>query len=247
MRNAFIPYTPLNTPKPVAENIWIVDGPQIDFSTMGVTLPFPTRMTVIRLSDGALFVHSPVAWDPDLAAVIDALGPVAHLIAPNTIHYWWIPDWKARYPNACVHAVPGLETSAKRAFPVNAVLGSAPAPAWAGEIDQLLFTGDAITEAVFIHRPTSTVNLTHLIENFEPSRVRRPWLRWLVKLAHVADPHGSAPYDMRLTFLRHRKALRAGVERMLSWNAQRVILAHGRWYDRDGAAELARAFAWARA
>ena len=48
-------YTPINTLKPVAENIWIVDGPEITFGKM----PFPTRMTVIRLQNGDLFIHSP--------------------------------------------------------------------------------------------------------------------------------------------------------------------------------------------
>ena len=38
--------------------------------------------------------------------------------------------------------------------------------------------------------------------------------------------------------------LRAAVRTMIGWAPQRVILAHGRWYDRDGADELRRAFAW---
>jgi len=243
MADAFIPYAPLKVLKPVAENVWIADGPEIQFSL----LPFPTRMTLIRLGDGGLFVHSPIPPDPQLIASVDALGPVRHLIASNSLHYWWIPDWTARYPEARVHAVPGLSRKAKRPLHVDAELGDVPAPDWAHEIDQVLFKGDGFIEADFFHRPSGTVLLTDLIENFEPSRIRRPWLRWLVRAAHAADPHGSAPYDMRLAFLRHRKSLRAGVRRMLSWDARRVILAHGRWYEHDGAAQLARAFAWAGA
>jgi hypothetical protein len=243
--DAFIPYAPLNTLKPVAEDVWIVDGPEIRYGAMGLKIPFPTRMTIVRLHDGGLFVHSPIAPDDALFAAVEALGPVAHLIAPSTIHYWWVPDWQARYPRARVHGVPGLVRSAKRPLAVDAELGDAPPLAWAGEIDQVLFTGDVVTEADFFHRASSTLVLTDLIENFEPVRVKSRWLRWLVRAAHVADPHGSAPYDMRLTFLRHKKTMRAGVRRMLAWNPQRVILAHGRWYERDGAAELARAFAWA--
>jgi hypothetical protein len=241
MADAFIPYAPLQVLKPVAENVWLADGPEIQFKV----LPFPTRMTVIRLGDGGLFVHSPIAPDPALMAAVDALGPVRHLIASNSLHYWWIPDWAMRYPQARVHAVPGLSKKAKRPLRIDAELGDAPAPDWADEIDQVLFTGDGFIEADFFHRLSGTAVLTDLIENFEPCRIKRSWLRWLVRAAHAADPHGSAPYDMRLAFLRHRTGLRAGVRRMLAWKARRVILAHGRWYDRDGAAELARAFAWA--
>lgn len=35
-----------------------------------------TRMTVARLDDGGLFVHSPVALDPPLRLALDGLGPV---------------------------------------------------------------------------------------------------------------------------------------------------------------------------
>jgi hypothetical protein len=31
---------------------------------------------------------------------------------------------------------------------------------------------------------------------------------------------------------------------MIGWAPERIILAHGRWYPRDGVAELERAFRW---
>jgi hypothetical protein len=245
MADAYLPYAPLNVLKPVAENVWIADGPQIRMDYLGVKLPFPTRMTVVRLADGTLFVHSPVAPDPALMAAVAALGPLAHLIAPNSLHYWYVPDWKARFAGAKVHAVPGLAKSAKRPLAVDAVLGDVAPPAWRAEIEQVLIAGGLLSECVFFHRPSRTVILTDLIENFEAARVKSPLLRWIMRLAHVTDPHGSAPYDMRMSFLRHRAGLRAGVTRILAWDARQVILAHGRWYGHDGARELARAFAWA--
>ena len=45
------------------------------------SLPFTTRMTVIRLPDGGLWLHSPTPLDDGLRAAIDALGPVAHIVA----------------------------------------------------------------------------------------------------------------------------------------------------------------------
>jgi hypothetical protein len=52
------------------------------------------------------------------------------------------------------------------------------------------------------------------------------------------------PRDMRRTFLGQRRQLGAAVERMLAWQPERIVLAHGRWYPRDGTAELRRAFRW---
>ncbi|MEJ2458635.1 MAG: DUF4336 domain-containing protein [Novosphingobium sp.] len=85
-------YLPLNCSKLFAEGIWIFDGPVIRMDLGPFKVPFPTRMTVVRLSDGALWVHSPIAPDEDLFAAVDALGPVRHLVAPNSIHYWYMTD-----------------------------------------------------------------------------------------------------------------------------------------------------------
>jgi hypothetical protein len=123
-------------------------------------------------------------------------------------------------------------------------LGSATEPAWAGEIEHLLVTGSAMNEAVFFHQPSRTLILTDLIENFEPHRVRNPLHRLLIRLSGAMDPDGKAPKDMLLTFRGHRDELRAVVRTMISWAPERVLFAHGRWYDRNGTAELKRAFRW---
>lgn len=243
--DAYAPYAPLNALKSVADDVWIVDGPEIQFGYLGVKLPFPTRMTVVRLPGRALWIHSPTVPADGLLKRIGELGEVRFLIAPNTIHYWWIPEWKAAFPDAQVHAAPGLARTAKRTVPIDATLGEPAPQAWTDTIDQVLVSGDMLTEVAFFHRPSKTLILTDLIENFEPRRVRPRALRWLVRLAGAADPDGKAPIDMQLSFLRRRKAVRAAVQRMIGWEPERVILAHGRWYERDGTAELRRAFRWA--
>jgi hypothetical protein len=55
-------YLPLNTLKRVADGVWIVDGPIIRFGPRFLSMPFSTRMTIIRC-DSDLFVHSPTPAD----------------------------------------------------------------------------------------------------------------------------------------------------------------------------------------
>jgi hypothetical protein len=58
--DAYAPYEPLNVPKAIAPGVWLVDGPEIWFGYFaGLKLPFPTRMTIVRLPDGGLWLHSP--------------------------------------------------------------------------------------------------------------------------------------------------------------------------------------------
>jgi len=207
-------------------------------------LPFPTRMTVIKLPDGGLWIHSPTPLSDALAGQIQEAGPVRFLIAPNTLHYWWIPDWKKCFPAAMVYATPGLEGSAKRPLPIDETLGDVAPRGWAGTIDQAIVRGDMLTEVAFFHRPSRTLVLTDLIENFEPQRVHSWLYRLMMRVFGAADPDGKAPFDMQLTFWRHRKAVRAAVERIIAWEPERILIAHGRWYESNGTAELRRAFRW---
>ena len=236
-------YEPLNTLKPVAEGIWLIDAPHVKF----YGLPFSTRCTVVRLASGGLWVHSPTVLSEALKAELAALGPVEHLIAPNWIHYVSVKDWQAAYPDAVAWAAPGV---VKRAASRNVSitfdhdLGAEAEGPWAGQIDQLIVSGSKLhSEAVFFHRASSTLILTDLIENFEAKNMPF-WLRPLLWLGGVLAPNGSMPRDIRASFGAHKDVLRGHIETMLGWAPERVIVAHGAWFFSGGTEALKRAFAW---
>jgi hypothetical protein len=236
-------YPPLNTLKPVARDVWVVDGPVIRFGLPWPKMRFPTRMTVLRLGGGGLFVHSPTALAPGLTKAVEELGRVRWIVGPNRIHYWWLPDWRGAFPEAEVWLAPRIgEQAGPRIDFAARELGPESGYPWDGELATLPVAGRYMTEFVFFHRASRTLVLTDLIENFEPDRLPNVAIRWLARLGGVLDPHGGMPRDMRLTY--PRRTLRAAVERMLAWAPERIILAHGRWYERDGAGELRRAFRW---
>lgn len=243
-QNAYEPYRPLETLKPFADDIWTVDGPEISMNAVGLSIPFPTRMTVVRLPGGDLWIHSPIALTEQLAAAIDQLGPVRHLIAPNTLHYWYLPEWQERFPDARSYGAPDLTRRAKRPLRLDETLGDVPPRAWKETFQQCVTRGPALSEVDFLHRPSRTLILTDLVENFELGRVRSRLLRWLIRAAGAADPDGKAPIDMRLSFIGHRKEVRKAARKMREWSPQGIILAHGRCYHADGTAELERAFRW---
>lgn len=237
-------YLPINVLKPLAPEIWMVDGPTIQFGVTGFKMPFPTRMIVIRMVDGGLFVHSPTALTEGLRKEIEALGPVRHVIAPNRIHYWWIPTWRQAYPDAHIWLAPHVRERAGDHidFETEQLTGPTGYP-WDGEIETLPVESRYMTEVVFFHRASRTLVLTDLIENFEGNKIG-PLMRCMACLGGVLDPHGSMPRDMRLTFLGRRKELKAVIEQMIALVPERVIIAHGRWYASSGTEELRRAFAW---
>ncbi|HEY4016379.1 MAG TPA: DUF4336 domain-containing protein [Polyangiaceae bacterium] len=240
-------YQPINVPKGVADGIWIVDGPLVVYSLGPLRVPFPTRMALVRLHDGSLFVWSPTELDARLAFEVGRLGEVKHLVSPNRLHYSHIGAWKKAFPGAIAWASPGARERAAShgsgaVFDRN--LREGPDDAWGAEIDQLVFRGSRVLEeVVFFHRASRTLMLADLIENFERDKVGGA-AHFVLGLAGVADPDGSAPLDMRLTFLGHRDMARRCLGRVLAWDPARVVIAHGRWYEERGAEELRRAFRW---
>jgi hypothetical protein len=240
-------YEPTGTLKSVTDGVWIVDGPVIGFGYLGLKFPFPTRMTIVQLADGGLWVHSPTKLPSSLKSEVDALGRVRYLIAPNRIHYWWVEDWVAAYPDAMTYAAPGVQEQARskgRFTDYNAELAVDGDYPWSGDLKMLLVRGGFLTEAVFFHDATQTLVITDLIQNYEGDKIASPFFRFMSRLSRAVDPDGKMPADLRSTFFMHRKQLAEAVRTMISWQPQRIIIAHGRWYRENAVAELKRAFRW---
>ena len=74
----------------IADDIWTIAA---EFKVFGL-LQLNGRATVIRLSDGSLWVHSPTSLTDELKAQLDALGPVRHLVAPSLFHHLYVGVWR---------------------------------------------------------------------------------------------------------------------------------------------------------
>jgi hypothetical protein len=222
-------YDPINVLKVVANNIWIVDGLIIRVRMLGVAIPFPTRMTIVRIGGTDLFIHSPTALTPELKAEVEVLGTPRYLIGPSWLHYWWLPEWKRAFPDARVFVADGVRKRARKHidFDTELLEGDRGYP-WDDAIFTLQAEGRFRTEMVFFHKKSRTLILTDFIENFEPRMIDSPLIRFLIRVGGVQDPHGAMPRDMR--FIYSREALRGLVETMLGWAPERIVIAHGRWY-----------------
>src|SRR5262249_17373971 len=203
---------------------------------------YGTRVAVIRLSDGGLFIWSPIKLTKDLRAAVDRLGEVRHLVPPNSLHHLFVDDWHSVYPSALLHAPPGLRKKRKDIV-FAADLGDEPADAWAGDIDQVVVPGNLITtEVVFFHRKSATVLFTDLIQQF-PRGWFSGWRETVARLDLMVGDEPTVPRTFRNTFV-HRSAARAAMALIQSWPAEKVLMAHGTPVERDGQAFIGRAFEW---
>jgi hypothetical protein len=85
-------------------SLYLADGPTVSF----FGFPYPTRMALVRLSDGSVWVWSPVALTAALERNVEAIGPVRHIVSPNKLHHLFLRQWAERWPEARLHAPPGL-------------------------------------------------------------------------------------------------------------------------------------------
>ncbi len=240
------PYEPQFQPQGVVDGVWTVDGPEVGYRFAGLTLPCPTRMTIIRTTAGKLWLHSPVALNTELLRRIGALGDVGWIIAPNSFHYTHMPAWAAAFPAATCHASPDIAVKFADALPGVVPLQSGPHPDWADDIDQHLAELGSFTEAVFFHRASKTLIVTDLVQNFESDRIRRPFTRLMLQMGGATGPRGTTSMDIRLAARGHHTAVRDAVAQMAAWAPERIILSHGKCYHRAVPQELKAAFAWAR-
>jgi len=205
---------------------------------------FFARTTFIRLNDGRVLVHSPCPIDDALVEQLQNIGPVAHVVAPGSYHYFYVSAWQDAYPEATTWICPGVE----RKLPglrFDWLLGDRSPQVWEGQIDQVLVRGTRfIVEVAFFHRASQTLVLTDLVENIgDGSPGGSDWLLrfwWKAVFRMWNRPKPAPEYQMGWS---DKAAARASLERILAWDIERVVLAHGDCIEADAKARLREAWA----
>lgn len=190
-------------------------------------ISFFARMTVIRLSDGRLMLHSPAPMDEDTCKEIDALGEVAFIVAPGSFHYFHVPAAQQAYPGAQTFICPGVEQKQPQ-LQFDHFLDDTPPQEWADTFDQVLVRGARfIWEVAFFHHPSRTLVLVDLIENIGDNTRGAGlgielWWRLVFRMWNKARP---AP-EYQLGW-KDKQAARESLEKILAWDFEQIVLSHG--------------------
>lgn len=224
--------------EPFGPSLYVAQGPTVSFAGF----PYPTRMALAHLADGSVWVWSPIALTPELADAVQSIGPVRHIVSPNKLHHLFLPAWAENWPDAKLYAPPGLARK-KKAIHFDAELGDEPPEAWKPDIDQVVFNGSfAMNEVVFFHRASRTAIIGDLIQRFPAASVSG-WKGLVMKLGGLVGEHGGTPPDWRSSFLRHGPA-RVALKKVLEWNPERLLIAHGTCAQQGAREIIASALHW---
>jgi hypothetical protein len=215
------------------DSLWVAALP---FRFLG--LEMGARMTIVRLADRSLLVICPIDLTPPLRAELDALGTVRAVVAPNRFHYLCVAEYSRSFADAAIFLAPGLKL---KGVSVKGTLGESAEPLWRDVLDQTFFLGNKLEqEVVFYHRASQTLILTDLCFNLDHSP--NLWQRVMSRI--FGTNRGFGPSFLSRVTTRDRKAARASLRRVLKWDFDRVIVAHGVILHSGGKAALQKAFRW---
>lgn len=219
----------------VPGQVWHAQAP---VSFAGISMK--TRMSVVRLANGKLWIHSPIKPEPALRQNLDELGDVSYVCAPNRFHHLFIEEFVAYYPQALLFVAPGLPKK-RPAIRYNRILSKQPEPEWDGELDQLFFEGmPTLGEVVWLHHKSKTLILTDLCLYLKDDAMAIT--RFLVRMLG-----GYRALGMSRTIklmVKDRSKARAARDRILSWDFERVIVSHEHIVMENGKDAVASALAW---
>lgn len=213
-------------------DIWAAEQP-LQYCGLNVG----TRMTVIRLNNRDLAVVSPIQLNEALLSQLDKLGIVRHIIAPNLYHYLFADNFKIHYPNATFWAAPGLDIK-KPELAIDRII-QGDAGSLADELEYVLFNGlrtlglsgyDSLNECIFFHRASHTLILTDTAFHFDES------FNAIVQLATkvLGGYKNLSPSLLERIATTDKQQVRQSASKVLAWDFERVIMAHGSIIERNG-------------
>jgi hypothetical protein len=220
----------------VPDAIWVTERP-VWFS--GVRLR--SRTTVVRLSGGALWVHSPCTPTDDVCAALDALGEVRWIVVPNRYHHLQAPATAARYPRALVVGPTSAEARNAR---VRLAMG-ADEPAYVRstpELTSIQLKGvPFLDETIFFHPASGSLIAADLVMS---AGARDHWT-WRIS-ARILGRYGKirTPPDVQM-HTRASTAVAESIAQMRALPLRRILVAHADTITERPVEQLAEAWDFA--
>lgn len=222
MKPAAYPHSP---PRLLAENLWEVRG---EWSNK-----FGRRMTVVRLTDGRVALHSSIRLMGKDLDWLRGLGKIAFVIAPNVFHCS-DAGWAAKeFPQAQLYCpkekLKFFEEQGLKPKDVNTEF-----PALA-ELECIPTRGTRVHEAAFVHVASRTLILCDLA--FHMAEVFTGLEKVIMKWNKVGGRFGPSRLT-KLVFTKDTKALLDSYREILRQDFDRVVVNHGEVLESGGREKL---------
>jgi len=219
-----------------SNRIWYQDMP---FKVNGI--PVGARMTVIRLDNNKLLIHSPIQLTTQLQLELTKLGQIHAVVTPNMNHHLFLSEWWLAYPEAYFFAPPGLQNK-RTDLAFDDALSAQTSSLWRHQLYQTLLRGsDRMEEVIFCDPTSKTLIVGDTLAWLNPSA---NILTIGLALLNGCYHNPAMPLYWRLTF-NDKTRLRQSLQEILTWPFDRIILSHGQLITENGKSRFYDAFKWA--
>lgn len=219
--------------KTVSTNLFIVDD------VMSKS-PLGRRMTIIRLKNGELVLHSPIYLEGNAKNELDNLGKVSTILVPNEWHTRDTKQVQAQYPDSKIIVPKQSCEHLSNKFPTFNTYENHWDNSLSMELPLYLIDGLKKPEAVFFHEESKTLIVTDLFFNFRATDFSG-LTKWLMKL-NQATEFGVTRF-FRFTMVKDKTRFKKSLQWIVEhWDVSNVIMSHGHVVDTDGLVFLRSAY-----
>jgi Domain of unknown function (DUF4336) len=213
----------------LADDIWVHED---TMALAGTQLRL--RMTIIKLADGSLWLHSPTQLSPQLKADIEQLGPVSCIVGASNGHNLWLQQWQQAFPEARLYVSAGIVK--KLQLSQYQLLDESFDNIWQQDVDIEHMQGvPFFNESVFLHKKTRSLIVTDFIQNHSDERATG---RAGLISRFILEPLGfkgicvAPPLKMGF-MIKDKPAFAASIQALQEWDFERIIVTHGDIIEQD--------------
>jgi hypothetical protein len=183
-------------------------------------IDFGRNVTLLRLSDGRVVVHSTAPFTEKDVAAIRAFGEPAWLIEATLLH-----DTFAKQGSAALTGLPYLAPGGFTEISGVATQSlDTPPLDWASEIQVLKLEGTRKEEQVFFHVRSRTLVVADLFFSF-PAETRG-WARFFARRIMGLPPSLFGVSRFFRMLINDKDAFERSIRRILEWDFEHVVVAH---------------------
>jgi hypothetical protein len=213
----------------VAENLWVHED-----TIKLLLVPFGLRTTVVRLTGGRLWVHSPTPLLSNLKDELEPLGSVAYIVGAANGHNISLRQWHAAYAEAELYVSPGIP---RRIDIQNyTLLDDSFVNPWLPELVHQYIAGvPYFDESVFFHAASKSLIVTDFVQDH--SGAIPGGLAGVIK-RFVLEPLGfkglcTPPQLKNPARIKDKAAFASSLQSIRAWDFERIIVAHGAIVEAD--------------
>jgi hypothetical protein len=192
----------------------------ISFPWRVLGIDFKRNVTLLRLGDGRLIVHSSAPFTEEHVATIRRFGEPSWLVEATLMHDTFAKEGRKAFPDLPYLAPEGFAKAG-----VISIKPLCPPPSdWSGEVDFLKIDGVRSNEHALYHRRSRTLVVADLFFSFPNDT--QGWPRFFVRhFMRLPRLFGISAFFC-LFALRDKDAFKRSLNAVLALDFERLVVAH---------------------